>query len=120
MGCEEVYHHFAFGQSPFPPPPTVVEALMRHAGEHSYLPTAGMPRLREAVAAFHESHFGASCQPDQVLITPGSKQLIALVLAAVQGDVLIPTPAWVSYMPQARILKKHVIPMRLRWEMDTS
>ena len=26
-GCHASYHHFAFGQSPYSPPPSVVEAL---------------------------------------------------------------------------------------------
>lgn len=115
-GCTEPYHHFAFGQSPFPPPPTVAEALRRHAGEHSYLPTAGLPELREAIAAYQANCFDVPCGPSQVLVTPGSKDLISLVLAALQGTVLIPTPAWVSYMPQARMLRKRVVSMRLRRE----
>ena len=38
-GCNRPYHHFAFGQSPFPPPPTVVEALAKCAGHHDYYST---------------------------------------------------------------------------------
>ena len=50
QGCHTPYHHFAFGQSPFPPPPSVTEALARNAEKHSYLPTAGLPALRESIA----------------------------------------------------------------------
>ena len=48
-GCARPYHHFAFGQTPFPPHPTVVEELARHASKHSYLPTAGLPELRKTI-----------------------------------------------------------------------
>ena len=62
MGCARPFHHFAFGQSPFGPPPGVVEALRENADKHSYLPTAGLPELREAVAAYYQHHFAAPLQ----------------------------------------------------------
>ncbi len=113
MGCARPYHHFAFGQSPFPPPPPVVEALRSHAGEHGYLPTAGLPALREAVSGFYRRHFDILCAPDQVVISPGSKEMISMLLAVLEGTVVIPTPSWVSYLPQAKILRKGVITIRL-------
>jgi aspartate aminotransferase len=114
MGCERPYHHFAFGQSPFSPPTAVVEALREHAGEHDYLPTAGMPALRDAVARYYRHHFRLETDPDQVVVSPGSKEMIAILLTALEGTVLVPTPSWVSYMPQAKILRKEVVPLRLR------
>ena len=107
-GCQRPYHNFAFGQAPFPPPPAVVEALREHASEHDYLPTAGMPGLREAIAKFYRHHFDLDCTSDQVVISPGSKEMIAITLAVLQGAVVIPTPSWVSYLPQAKILKKEL------------
>jgi len=114
MGCERPYHHFAFGQSPFAPPPGVVEALKAHAHEHSYLPTAGLPALRDAVAQYYRHHFGLDASPERIVVSPGSKEMIAILLSALEGAVLVPVPSWVSYMPQARILKKDVVPLRLR------
>ena len=114
IGCDRPYHHFAFGQSPFAPPPSVVEALKAHAHEHSYLPTAGLPALREAVAGYYRHHFRLDASPDRIVVSPGSKEMIAILLSALEGTVLVPVPSWVSYMPQARILKKEVLPLRLR------
>jgi len=114
MGCERPYHHFAFGQSPFAPPPSVVEALRAHAREHSYLPTAGLPALREAVAEFYRRHFRLDAAPERIVVSPGSKEMIAILLSVLEGPVLVPVPSWVSYMPQARILKKDVVPLRVR------
>ncbi len=114
--CHRPYHHFAFGQSPFPPPPAVVEALAANASEHDYLPTAGLPRLREAIARYHRHHFDIECEADQVVVSPGSKEMIAMILAVLQGTVVIPTPSWVSYLPQAKILKKDVITIRVQKE----
>jgi len=113
MGCERPYHHFAFGQSPFAPPPLVVEALRAHAGEHDYLPAAGLRELREAVARYYGHHFGVDAAPDRIVVSPGSKEMISILLAALEGPVLVPVPSWVSYMPQARILRKEVVPLRL-------
>ena len=113
MGCRRPYHHFAFGQSPFSPPPSVVEALRAHAGEHGYLPTAGLPALRETVARYYEHHFRMTVAPEQVVVSPGSKEMIAMLLTALEGRVLVPIPSWVSYMPQAAILRKEVVPLRL-------
>ncbi len=115
-GCQAPYHHFAFGQSPYSPPPSVVEALARHSKEHSYLPTAGIPKLRETIAEFHRSHFGVECSGDQVLTGPGSKEVLAICLAVLQGPVIVPVPSWVSYLPQAKILKKEIIGARTRRE----
>lgn len=113
-GCSRPYHHFAFGQSPFPPPPPVVEALVASADRHSYLPTAGLGELRDAVASHYSRHFNLGCRAEQVVVSPGSKEMISMVLAVAGGPVIIPAPSWVSYLPQAKIAKKRVIPVRTR------
>jgi len=112
--CTRPYHHFAFGQSPYPPPPAVVQALRDNAGQHSYLPTAGIPELRKAVADYHNRHFGVDCSAKQVVISPGSKEMIADILSVLEGALIIPTPAWVSYLPQGKIIKKEVLALRTR------
>ncbi len=95
-GCEREYHHFAFGQSPFSPPPAVVEALRQNASKHDYLPTAGLPALREAVAAFYQRHFDLECGPEAIVVSPGSKEMISILLAVLEGSVIVPTPSWVK------------------------
>ena len=47
---------FGLGQSPFPVPTRVVEALRLAAPEKDYLPVEGLWALREAVAGFHRQH----------------------------------------------------------------
>ena len=46
-------YKLGLGQSPFPVPTEVVNALKLHAHEKDYLPVTGLPALREAVAEFH-------------------------------------------------------------------
>ncbi|MFT5682835.1 MAG: aspartate aminotransferase [Myxococcota bacterium] len=101
-------YRFGLGQSPFPVPEPVVEALRAHAAEKDYLPVEGLPALRVAVANFHRQRDLAAISPDGVIIGPGSKELMFLLQLAFYGDLLVPTPCWVSYGPQARILGRHV------------
>ena len=96
------------GQSPFPVPPPVVEALREHAASKDYLPVRGLPALREAVAGYHRRTHGTRCTADDVLIGPGSKELMFLLQLTYYGDLVIPTPAWVSYAPQAQIVGRQV------------
>lgn len=96
------------GQSPFPVPDVVVKALQDHAGEKDYLPVQGLEALREAVADHHRRTFGIECEPEDVLIGPGSKELMFLLQLVFHGDLLIPTPTWVSYAPQAHIIGRPI------------
>lgn len=95
---------FGLGQSPFPVPGCVVEALRQAAAHKDYLPVKGLPALREAVADFHRRTDGVELHPDHVLVGPGSKQLMFLVQLVYYGEILLIPPCWVSYWPQARIL----------------
>lgn len=95
---------FGFGQSPFPVPAPVTAVLAEHAGEKAYMPVQGWRPLREAAAAFHHRADGVDWQPERVLVGPGSKLLIYAVMAAfTEADVLLVSPSWVSYEPQARL-----------------
>ena len=100
--------HFGFGQSPFPVPEVMKSALSEHAGAKDYLPTLGLPALREAVAAFYRQTFKMNFSADNVCIGPGSKELIFQALFQLECTVLIPAPSWVSYGPQAQLLGKAV------------
>ena len=95
---------FGFGQSPFPVPESASAALREHAGEKAYLPVQGLKPLREAVASFHREQDGVDWQPERVLVGPGSKLLIYTLMAAfTRAEVLLVSPSWVSYEPQAAL-----------------
>ena len=96
------------GQSPFPVPDVVIEALRLHAHEKDYLPVKGLYRLRETVAAYYQHRDGIPREAEEVLIGPGSKELIFNLQMAFEGDLLIPAPSWVSYAPQAQLLGRKV------------
>ncbi len=96
------------GQSPFPVPDAVVQALQQNAARKDYLPVKGLNELREAVADHHCRTFGIDCTADEVLIGPGSKELMFLLQLTHYGDLVIGSPAWVSYAPQARIIGRNI------------
>ncbi|MCB9595828.1 MAG: aminotransferase class I/II-fold pyridoxal phosphate-dependent enzyme [Sandaracinaceae bacterium] len=101
-------YKLGLGQSPFPVPDPVVEALRLHAHEKDYLPVQGLPALREGVAAYHNRTDGLRRVAEDVLIGPGSKELMFLLQLVYHGELLVPTPAWVSYAPQAQIIGRPV------------
>ncbi len=96
------------GQSPFPVPEPLVSALRAHAAEKEYLPVRGLHELRRAVAHYAERKVGIDRTAEDVLIGPGGKELMFLLQLVLEGEIVIPTPAWVSYGPQAQILGRSV------------
>jgi aspartate aminotransferase len=106
------------GQSPFPVPAPVVEELKVNAYQKEYLPVKGLPQLREAVAEYHCRVNGACRNAEDVLIGPGSKELMFLLQFVYYGDLVIPTPSWVSYAPQANIIGRHVRWIKTQAEND--
>ena len=99
-------YKFGFGQSPFPVPDNVVDELKKYANEKSYLPVEGLYSLREAVANYYINEENISIAPDNVLIGPGSKELMFILQMVLECITIIPSPSWVSYEPQSIILKK--------------
>ena len=101
-------YDFGLGQSPFPVPACVVEALRLAAPEKDYLPVRGLPALCDTVAAFHRRVHRVEVSPERVLIGPGSKELMFLLQLVYYGEIMLVTPCWVSYLPQARILGRRI------------
>lgn len=103
LDAGEKIYHFAFGQSPFPVIETAVNALKEYAGENAYLPVAGTPELRSSIAKFHKHFEDLDIDPENIIVGPGSKELIFLLLQIFNGDVFIISPSWTTYQPQARL-----------------
>jgi aspartate aminotransferase len=94
---------FGLGQSPFPVPDPVVKALQANAHQKDYLPVRGLLPLREAVAAWFRRRYGLTFQAQNILIAPGSKELLFLIQMALDTVLILPSPSWVSYHPQSRL-----------------
>ncbi len=96
-------YQFGFGQSPFPVPEKIVEALKINAHRKEYLPIQGLTELREKISKYLLNKTGNEYPKENILITPGSKEAMLLIHIAFNGEIIIPAPGWVSYEPQAEI-----------------
>ena len=94
---------FGFGQSPFPVPDSIVEELKKNAHQKSYLPIQGLDDLREAISNYESKKKNRNISPEQIIVGPGSKELMFLLHISFDGDIILPIPSWVSYKPQSII-----------------
>ena len=105
---------FGAGEPDFPTPQPIVEAAAAacaDARNHRYTPAAGLPELRDSIAAKTERDSGFRVAPSQVLVTNGGKQAVYQAFAALldPGDeVLLPAPYWTTY-PEAITLAGGVV-----------
>ncbi|GAA1126472.1 pyridoxal phosphate-dependent aminotransferase [Microbacterium aurantiacum] len=97
---------YAAGEPDFATPAFIVEAAaeaLRDPANFRYTPAAGLPVLREAIAAKTARDSGLDVAPSQVIVTNGGKQAVYQAFQAVvnPGDeVLLPAPYWTTY-PEA-------------------
>ena len=99
---------FGFGQSPFDIPEDIVEELKNNAHQNKYLPMQGLRELRSTIAKYMSKEKNYEYDADQIIIGPGSKELMFLLHILFDGDVILPAPSWVSYAPQALIGRNKV------------
>ncbi|MDA7583495.1 aminotransferase class I/II-fold pyridoxal phosphate-dependent enzyme [bacterium] len=94
-------YKFGFGQSPFKVPEDVVEELKNNSHQNKYLPMQGLLELRNAVAKYTSKKKNFEYKSENVIIGPGSKELMFLLHVIFDGEIILPAPSWVSYAPQA-------------------
>ena len=94
-------YKFGFGQSPFKVPEDVVRELKNNAHQNKYLPMQGLSELRNAVAKYTSKKKNYDYKSENVIIGPGSKELMFLLHVIFDGEIILPAPSWVSYAPQA-------------------
>lgn len=94
---------YAAGEPDFPTAPHIVEAAVKAAQDpknHRYTPAAGLPELREAIAAKTLRDSGVALDASQIIVTNGGKQGVYQAFATLVGagdDVLVPAPYWTTY-----------------------
>ena len=96
------------GEPDFPTPAPIVEAAHQALRDErfGYTPNAGIPELREAIAAKLTLQNGLDVCAADVLCSNGAKQSVAqaILAACAPGDeVVIPAPYWVSYPEMVRL-----------------
>jgi aspartate aminotransferase len=92
---------FGFGQSPFKVPEDIVKELKNNAHQNKYLPMQGLFELRDTVAKYTSTKKNYNYNSENVIIGPGSKELMFLLHVIFDGEIILPAPSWVSYAPQA-------------------
>ncbi len=101
-------YKLGLGQSPFPVPEPVEEELKANAFQKDYLPVLGLYELRQSISDYFSRAQGAAFSPHNIIVGPGSKELMFILQLVYYGDLVIPTPSWVSYAPQARIIGRNI------------
>ena len=97
---------FGAGEPDFPTPEHIVEAAVhacRDPRSHKYTPAAGLPALRDAIAAKTVRDSGYACEAAQVLVTNGGKHAVYnsfQTLLDPGDEVILPAPYWTTY-PEA-------------------
>ncbi len=100
---------YAAGEPDFPTPQFIVDAAaeaLQNPANFRYTPAAGLPVLREAIAAKTLRDSGLEVDPGSVLVTNGGKQAVYQAFQAVvnPGDeVLLPAPYWTTYPEAIRL-----------------
>ena len=115
--------HLEIGEPDMDTPANVVDAgvdALRKGYTH-YGPAAGLPELREAIAAEVSSSRGIKVSPDEVVIVPGGKPIIFFTMLALvdEGDeVIYPNPGFPIYESMINFLSAKGVPIPLREERD--
>jgi aspartate aminotransferase len=107
--------HMGFGQSPFPVHPRLAEALAAAATRNAYDDVAGLAALRARAKTYFCAHLGLDAKAYECIVAPGSKLILYALQMAIEGDLILPMPSWVSYAPQAMMLgdRVHWLPAAL-------
>ena len=76
---------FGFGQSPFQIPSDIIHALKDNAFQNKYLPMQGLEELRESIAKYTSIKKEYVYKSENVIIGPGSKELMFLLHVLFDG-----------------------------------
>jgi aspartate aminotransferase len=119
QGAEIV--HLEIGEPDFATPPHIVaaaEAAIEDGYTH-YTPAGGIPEVREAVAAHYATRIGNDVQGGEVILTPGSKNILLFAMLALveAGDeVIVPDPGYPIYASLVSFMGAKPVSLRLREE----
>lgn len=116
---------FAIGEPDFDTPENIKEACIRAIRDNHthYGPSAGLPALRETIAAYIAGTRGIDVSPEEVVVTPGGKPIIYYIIHALinPGDeVLYPNPGFPIYESVIQFVGGKPVPVPLLEEKDFS
>ncbi len=109
------------GEPDFDTPEVIKEAAKRaiEEGYTHYTPNAGIPEFREAISEYYREFYNVDIDTGNILVTAGAYEATYLAFQTIleQGDdVIIPDPAFVCYVEDAKIAEAGIIRIPLREE----
>jgi aspartate/methionine/tyrosine aminotransferase len=115
--------HLQLGEPDFDTPAHVREAAKRALddGQTHYAPFAGIPALREAIAADVTARKGFTADPSQVFVTVGGKGVMLYAMLGLvdpDDEVLVPDPGYPIYESLVRFLGATPVPVPIRMAND--
>ncbi len=109
------------GEPDFETPTVIKEAAKRalDEGYTHYTPNAGIPEFREAIAEYYHESYSVNVDPSNIIVTAGAYEATYLAfqsLLEAGDDVIIPDPAFVCYVEDAKIAEAGILRIPLREE----
>ncbi|MSQ27826.1 MAG: pyridoxal phosphate-dependent aminotransferase [Dehalococcoidia bacterium] len=111
--------HLEIGEPDFDTPTHIKDAAKAalDAGATHYGPSAGLPEVREAIAAHIASTRGIPVAPEQVVVTPGAKPIMFFTILALVGrgdEAIYPNPGFPIYESVINFAGGVPVPIPLR------
>lgn len=115
--------NLSVGEPDFNTPDHIKEAAKKAIDENysRYTPVAGYLSLRQAVSRKLKNENGVDYAPEQIVVSNGAKQALCNVILATidPGDeVILPIPAWVSYMEMVKLAGGTTVPVAATIEQN--
>lgn len=115
--------HLEIGEPDFDTPKNIKEAAVKalYAGYTHYVPAAGIPELREAIAEYISKTRKIDVDPEEVVVTPGAKPIMFYAILAWinPGDeVMYPNPGFPIYESLINFVDAKPVPIPLKEEND--
>jgi len=115
--------HLEIGEPDFDTPKNIKEAAVKalYEGYTHYVPSAGIPELREAIAEYISKTRRIKVEPEEVVVTPGAKPIMFFaILACVNPgeEVLYPNPGFPIYESVINFVGAKPVPIPLLEEND--
>ena len=114
---------FTAGEPDFNTPQEVKEAAIKAINEDftKYTKSSGIFELREGICEKLRKDNGLSYSPDEIVVSNGGKQALFNALGAIlnpDDEVIIITPAWITYFPQVKLWKARPVKVKTFPEND--
>jgi aspartate aminotransferase len=96
------------GEPDYNTPKHIIDAalLSMNEGQTKYTPSAGLPKLKEAIAAKLKRDQGLDYKPSEIAVGSGAKHSLYTLFQAIldeEDEPIVPIPYWVSYPEQIKL-----------------